>query len=869
MAAFGASSAPAVMMKLLVLAGDNSEISYQAIVKFLDDIGVPYQALVLDTMPADGSGNRLSGFALSDPVTGRGLYQGIIQTDSTFGVCDPTCHSLLSASDWAKLDTYSSQFKVRVLSYFTWPEAKWGLLPADFGNSYSDSNPLDVSFTSAAAAIFPYLTRSQPIRVGPPGGQLWAYRAVATAAANETTTPILTAGGYVVGATHTTADGRETFAFTIDNHSSLLHSIALSYGLINWVTKGVFIGSRQIYFTPHIDDMLIGDLLYAPNRPDCPGGANCPLVRTTGSDLETLSSWQATQALDPRFQGWRATFAYNGIGTTPGYVPPGGDTLVPRVTALGSQFGWVSHTWSHSSLDCYTESGGTCIPANSTQSLDEIDRNLATASTIGITPDAGSLVTPFNGGLANSAFLQAAAQRGIGYLITPYDPPGSNIGHINPYVPSILEVPRRWTNIFDNVDSPYAGVVGSLPDVYNHYYGPNGLYPMFDHDQSYSEIIDSESNTLLAHLLVGEAFPFGLHISNVATYDGTHSLGTDLMDAAIAKYKAMATLPVKTMSLSDIGRLLAGRARYNASGVTGVYTPGVNVVLTTVNSASIPVTGACSQSACPTFGGQMQDSVSMQALSTVTLSLVAGEGVGLSAVSLNPATVTGGSPSTGTVTLSGPAPAGGILVTLSSDHAAAAVPASVTVTDGNSTATFPVTTTAVATATSATITATYGAVSKTALLAVTPAVALSAVSLNPTTVTGGSPSTGTVTLSGPAPAGGILVTVSSDHAAAVVPASVTVTDGNSSATFAVSTTAVATATSATITATYGAVSKTALLAVTPAVALSAVSLNPTTVTGGSPSTGTVTLSGPPRRRHPGLPLQRSRRRSRPRQRDRH
>src|SRR6266403_2081749 len=52
----------------------------------------------------------------------------------------------------------------------------------------------------------------------------------------------------------------------------------------------------------------------------------------------------------------------------------------------------------------------------------------------------------------------------------------------------------------------------------------------------------------------------------------------------------------------------------------------------------------------------------------------------LSSVALNPMSVTGGSPSTGTVILSGPAPSGGAAVSLSSDNTAAAtVPASVTV----------------------------------------------------------------------------------------------------------------------------------------------------------------------------------------------
>src|SRR3989449_9192045 len=75
------------------------------------------------------------------------------------------------------------------------------------------------------------------------------------------------------------------------------------------------------------------------------------------------------------------------------------------------------------------------------------------------------------------------------------------------------------------------------------------------------------------------------------------------------------------------------------------------------------------------------------------------------------------------------------------------------------------------------------------MLTVTPAPAatLSSVSLNPVSVTSGSTSIGTVTLSAAAPAGGAVVTLSSsDATVATVPASVTVPAGSTRATFTAS-----------------------------------------------------------------------------------
>ncbi len=226
----------------------------------------------------------------------------------------------------------------------------------------------------------------------------------------------------------------------------------------------------------------------------------------------------------------------------------------------------------------------------------------------------------------------------------------------------------------------------------------------------------------------------------------------------------------------------------------------------------------------------------------------------LSSLSLNPTSVTGGNSSTGTVTLSGPAPTGGAQVTLSSSNTtAASVPSSVTVAAGATSATFTVSTSAVAASTSVTISAAYGGATRSASLTVTPAAppapALSSLTLNPASVVGGmQSSTGTVTLSGPAPTGGAQVALSSSNpGAASVPSSVIVPAGATSTTFTVSTSAVIASSTVTISATYGGATRSASLTVTPPAAptLSSLTLNPTSVRGGmQSSTGTVTLSGP-------------------------
>ncbi len=226
--------------------------------------------------------------------------------------------------------------------------------------------------------------------------------------------------------------------------------------------------------------------------------------------------------------------------------------------------------------------------------------------------------------------------------------------------------------------------------------------------------------------------------------------------------------------------------------------------------------------------------------------------VTLSSLTVNPTSVVGGNSSTGTVTLSAAAPAGGATVALSSSNTIVArTPASVTVAAGATSATFTIGTSAVSASTAVTISGTYSGVTKSASLTVTPAAppapTLSSLTLNPTSVVGGvQSSTGTVTLSGAAPAGGAIVVLSSSNtAAARVPASVTVAAGATAATFTVTTSAVFSSTTVTVSGTYSGVTKSASLTVTPVLpTLASLVLNPTRVTGGlQSSTGTVTLNG--------------------------
>jgi uncharacterized protein (TIGR03790 family) len=213
---------------------------------------------------------------------------------------------------------------------------------------------------------------------------------------------------------------------------------------------------------------------------------------------------------------------------------------------------------------------------------------------------------------------------------------------------------------------------------------------------------------------------------------------------------------------------------------------------------------------------------------------------------LSPTSVVGGVSTTANrVTLNSPAPAGGIIVNLSSSDPGVTVPASVTLAAGATVSPyFTVTTSAVAAVSTVTISATYNTVTKTANLTVNP-VALLSVTLSPSSVVGGVSTTANkVTLNGPAPAGGVVVNLFSSDSGVTVPASVTVAIGaTASPVFTITTSAVAMTRAVTISATYNGITKTANLTVNP-VALLSVTLSPSSVVGGASTTlNKVTLNG--------------------------
>jgi hypothetical protein len=209
----------------------------------------------------------------------------------------------------------------------------------------------------------------------------------------------------------------------------------------------------------------------------------------------------------------------------------------------------------------------------------------------------------------------------------------------------------------------------------------------------------------------------------------------------------------------------------------------------------------------------------------------------VSGVTISPASINPGGSATGTVTLS--ATTGATVTLTSSNQAVATVPGSVAVAAGQPSATFTVTGVA---AGSSTITAAVSGGQSSASITVAPVgTPVLGLTLSASSVVGGNPVTGTLVISSPAPAGGMVVTLSSSDPVSV-PANVTIPAGQTTATFTVNTRAVGgNFNNVPINASAGSLNATATLTVTTAAPT--VPIASFTVSGASANTCRVNNGG--------------------------
>ena len=390
--------------------------------------------------------------------------------------------------------------------------------------------------------------------------------------------------------------------------------------MINWATRGVFLGERHVYFVPQPDDVLgQGDRWDAVSHSYIFDTG----YRNTPADLDNLVAWQnAFRAGVPNAAGFRIEMPFNGEGSLEdreggvagGAVMPG--TLTAKAMALQSQFTWLNHTYTHRDM------GST----NLAVSTEEIALNTATAANLGFTDySVQTLLTGDYSGInpPNPNLAQAAFNQGVRYLLVNasqpgYDNPTPNTGIPHPDQPAILQVPRYANNIFYAVTTPEEET-----DLYNYIYcpgyaaNPNTTPRCYD----YNYIIDSVTGQALRFMLDYSVDATMFHMNNFNNYGGGRTVMTDFTEALYTKYNALfaSNVPVRSLRTQEIGQKMRNRMAYNASGISGQLACGNQITLRTTRAATIPLTGLSYGNNVETYAGQPISSIAMGANATVVI----------------------------------------------------------------------------------------------------------------------------------------------------------------------------------------------------------------------------------------------------------
>ncbi|MEO5660089.1 MAG: hypothetical protein ABIQ90_09850 [Polaromonas sp.] len=589
-----AETPKSIDMKLLVVSADGTEPVFAGIKSILNQVGVPYDTLIASQTP-------LTAQTLSDGL-GAGRYQGILLTTGNLGyeVSPNNFQSAFTLAQWQMLWKYEADFRVRQATLYTFPAGA----PDNYGLTQISATgaPTQASLTTAGQQLFGYLNPATPIAIT----NSWTYLAKPIASTNPV--PLLTtADGYNIASVFTYPDGRQNLTITTDGNPELTHTLLLGYGVINWVSKGFFLGERKVYLNAQPDDMMIADDLWDTRSLSDQTGLE---YRITGLDYNRLVTWQNNlRAANPNTALIRLEMPFNGVGVS-GIFP--NDTLTTAIGNRPNQFKWISHTYDHELL--------TTI--NYTDALAQLSDNHLEAAQFGFTQySKDSMIQPEISGLDNPEFLRAAKDFGIRYILSDTSQPGwknpsPNTGFFSIHQPSILIIPRYPTNLYYNVSTPAEWL-----SEYNRFYAPGGLFPTWDHALTYSEVLDKESEIWLRYLLKYDLNPVMFHQTNLRAYNGVNSMLGDLINATMKKYNSMYKLQIRNPSQHDAGILMTARMAYNASGVSGQILLGAtnSISLKTVNPVKVPLTGITFGATRETYGGQTISTISLGANGTATV----------------------------------------------------------------------------------------------------------------------------------------------------------------------------------------------------------------------------------------------------------
>jgi len=623
-----------VVMKALVLTTSSSEYDY--ITLTFNAYGIPFD--IIKFSPSE----RLSGNLKLYDSNNEPKYNLIVVNGGNL-VYESNGKWISSLTDeqWAYLEEYEVTNGIRRVVIEEEPTGNTQFQLED-PNKYGTTvkkQPLIVETSDEVVQLF----KATGIKTTAPLDINGIYHSRVVITDSEHTRPLLYysdngSKGAVAAVITTYPNGREAMSFFFGFGSWSQTSIILNHLWLTWGTHSLFNGFRRVYFTPHIDDVLLSsDLVDVEHNKEYSRYSED--FRTKPSDYEYIVKFQKdVLKIMPEGSFFRSELAFNGNGILINVdydsaleidgerhnddlefikEPGTGEKRWPKEnyklnseqlsnikkddlfnffannSTIQKEFFWSSHTFSHENLD----------NASRSDADNEIRLNIEIAKMMGLIDkewwSGSAIITPQISGLHNKDALEVFEEYGIHSATGDLSRPAlTNLE--NPYLPyfTTLEssnyegfpiIPRTPTEIYYHCSTREQDIW-----MNNYMYGRKESEKI-----TWDQLADSEAKrTLLLMLnLRHEAHQF--HQANLRHYPKEGNYGESLLEdwtrAVVKAYTKLVDWPLISIKIDRQAEVFLERAKLEDCGhesrliLENGKIVGVSVTATK-GSCTVPIT---------------------------------------------------------------------------------------------------------------------------------------------------------------------------------------------------------------------------------------------------------------------------------------
>lgn len=552
-AASAQASSNTLDLKVLLVSADGNEPALKAWQSRLIDEGVPFDLITTVTAPPI-SADQL------EIAPGHARYQAVVLASPDLAWFNGTeWTSSVSPDELETIQDFERSYGIRQVDAYAYPNPSLGL------NEPSYSGELDgmtASLTPSGSAVFTYLVG--PISIE----DSYGYLATPNPAEGSTFDPLVNSptGEALVGVY--SSDGREEMVVTVDSSPNTHQSHLWLHGMLQWVTRGTYLGMARNYLSVHVDDVFLPDDRWdsVSNVTHEDGGSTLPLIRMNEADGLNLKNWQEANDL-------KLDLAFNGNGSVEHIRDFGSDPLTNVLLGNRKSFRWINHTFGHLNLDQVSQS---TIES-------EITRNRWWAWIHRIQIESSELVTGEHSGLDNPSLPSALERVGIHSLASDASR-SPNQTRIGP----ALTVPRHPMNVYYNVATRDEQL-----DEYNYLYfencTPTPQTTCLSAPVTWDQYLDQETSMMMHHMMANDPRPHYAHQANLAE----DRILFSVLDLVLSRYRSHFNVPLVQPTMTEVRRELARRSAWNSaiqSGkISGSVTNGVVELKSSVDIA-VPVT---------------------------------------------------------------------------------------------------------------------------------------------------------------------------------------------------------------------------------------------------------------------------------------